>query len=303
MSIIIRDGTNSALTATVDTNNNLHVMQGGLPSDVITTGQTITANGVSASTSAQGAAEVMFNITGTWVGTLTPQAQLADGSWVNALVFPTLPSGTSVATISANGQWKIVVGGMQGFRILSTAWTSGTATINFEAAQNQSVIQALVKGNTGAALDAITGTTAPAAALQAGLVAATAFPTGVTNGQLVGAMGDKAGRTVIVSNAPRDLIGTASVQSTSAVLATLVAAGAAGVFNDLISLTLSNEGTATVVSLSDGTTTYKFALGAGAVLAVVFPSTLPATSSATVWQVSNSAAQNVDCVVTYAKNK
>jgi hypothetical protein len=303
MSIIIRDGTNSALLATVDSNNNLHVLQGGLPSDLITTGQTILANGTSASTSTQGAAEVVFNITGTWVGTLTPQAQLADGSWVNALVFPTLPAGTSVSTISANGQWKVVVGGMQGFRILSTAWTSGTATINFEAAISQTFIQAMVRGNTGASVDAVTGTAAPAGALQAGLVAATAYPTGVTNGQLIGAMSDKAGRAVVVSNAPRDLIGTVALQSTGAGLVTLVAAGAAGVFNDLISLTLSNEGTATIVTISDGTVSYKFALGAGANLPVVFPSTLPATSAATAWQVSNSAAQNVDCVVTYAKNK
>jgi hypothetical protein len=97
-------------------------------------------------------------------------------------------------------------------------------------------------------------------------------------------------------------LGTFSVQSTSSSPSTLIAAGATGVFNDIITLVLTNEGTATIVSISDGTTTYKYALGANAGLNINFPSTLPATSSATAWTISNSASQTVDASGVYLKD-
>lgn len=99
--------------------------------------------------------------------------------------------------------------------------------------------------------------------------------------------------------------GSVSVQSTASSPATLIAAGATGIFNDIITLVLTNEGTATIVSISDGTVTYKFSLGAvasaNANLVINFATPLQATSSATAWTISNSAAQNVDVVATYVK--
>lgn len=107
--------------------------------------------------------------------------------------------------------------------------------------------------------------------------------------------------TAMYPNALRAALGTASVQSTTG-STTLIAAGAAGIYRDIISLVLTNEGTATVVSITDGTKTYEFALGANAVLPINFSSTLPAMSTATAWTISNSATQNVDCVAVYAEN-
>lgn len=145
-----------------------------------------------------------------------------------------------------------------------------------------------------------TGTTAPAAASQDGLRAATTIPTSVTDGQLVAAMGTKSGKSVTVLNGPREFRGAVSVQSTSATGATLIAAGATGVLNDIVTFIATNEtSTATVVSLSDGTVTYKFALAGNGGISANFNSPLPATSTATAWTVSNSAAVNVDCVAVY----
>jgi hypothetical protein len=96
---------------------------------------------------------------------------------------------------------------------------------------------------------------------------------------------------------PRAALGVFSVQSTSNSPSSLITAGTG--FTDLVTLILTNEGTATVVSISDGTNTYKFALGAGAGINVNFPSTLPAATTATAWTISNSASQTVDASGVY----
>lgn len=101
----------------------------------------------------------------------------------------------------------------------------------------------------------------------------------------------------VTANGPRSALGVFSVQSTSGSPSSLIAAGTG--YRDIINIILTNEGTATVVSISDGTTTYKIALGAGLGLNIPFPSTLPAASVATAWTISNSAAQTVDASGVY----
>jgi hypothetical protein len=147
-----------------------------------------------------------------------------------------------------------------------------------------------------------TGSAVPADASYNGLDAATQLHTAVSNGQLVGAMGDKFGRTISTLNGMRDIIGTASVQNTGA-SGTLI--GQIGsTYCDIIDIVLTNESsTATVVSISDGTTTYKFALAANGGISKSYVTPLPATSTNTNWTVSNSASSTVDCVVLYVKNK
>lgn len=140
--------------------------------------------------------------------------------------------------------------------------------------------------------------------LVSGSRAALTYPVPVSDGAIVSVMADKAGRSVSVLNGPRDLIATASFQSTSATPATFISAGLAGIFNDIIELILTNESAlATIVSLSDGTTTYKFALSGNGGGVFPFQTPLPATSAATAWQISNSAAMNVDCIAIYIRNK
>jgi hypothetical protein len=160
-----------------------------------------------------------------------------------------------------------------------------------------------VVGNAGAAIDGATAASVPANALLEGARGATTFPTAVTDGQMVAVMADKAGRTISVANAPRDLIGTVMLNSSSNSLVSFIGL-IASTFTDIITFIATNESsTATIVSLSDGTVSYKFALAANGGIVINFPTPLPATSSATAWQVLNSAGVAVDYVAVYAKNK
>lgn len=111
---------------------------------------------------------------------------------------------------------------------------------------------------------------------------------------------DTTGRTVAVLNGARATLGVFSVQSTSSSPSSLIGSGSG--YRDIITLILTNEGTATIVSISDGTTTYKFALGANLGININFSSTLPAKTSATAWTISNSASQTVDASGVYVNN-
>src|SRR5207244_8438405 len=121
------------------------------------------------------------------------------------------------------------------------------------------------------------------------------------------AMSDKVGRQAVVLNSPRDLIDTAVLSSASNSAVQFIPAGAAGVFNDIITLIITNEtDVKTVVSLSDngaGGKVYKLAIPAGGGIAQNFPTPLPQGPSAAAWDVLNSAAVNLDYVAIFAKNK
>jgi hypothetical protein len=135
--------------------------------------------------------------------------------------------------------------------------------------------------------------------------AATTVPTAVSDGAAVPVQADKFGHPVAVLNAPRDLIGTSIVSNNSATSgASLIGAGASNVYNDIITLIITNRSaTATVVSLTDGTNTYTFAIAANGGLVCNFPTPLPAASSATAWTIGNSAAVACDYVTVFCKNK
>jgi hypothetical protein len=174
-------------------------------------------------------------------------------------------------------------------------------------AASAGILKVGVSGNAGASFDAPTTGTAPANVVYQGLRAATTYPTAATDGQIVASMADKAGRNVMVANAPRDLIGTAALHSASSSAVSFISAGSSGVFNDIISLIITNESsTATIVTLSDngsGGNTYLFAIAANGGIVINFPTPLPQGTSAVAWDVLNSAAVALDYIAVYAKNK
>ena len=149
--------------------------------------------------------------------------------------------------------------------------------------------------------------TAPTKALSVSGLAATAYPTAVTNGQAVQLMTDKAGRAAVVLNAPRDLIGKAAGNIASATPASMISAGGANVFNDIITLILTNStATATVVTITDngtGGNSYSFALAANGGGSFQFPTPLPQGTSNAAWEISCSPAETVYYVAVYAINK
>lgn len=68
-------------------------------------------------------------VTGTWSGTIQPQAQIGAQSGVDIEVYPSTAPTTPQATITANGLYFCPVAGLEQFLLVATAWSSGTANI------------------------------------------------------------------------------------------------------------------------------------------------------------------------------
>jgi hypothetical protein len=207
----------------------------------------------------------------------------------------------SGAVSQTSGPWTQNLTQVNGASV-ALGQTTMSASLPVTFASNQGAIAAAGQGATGSAV--------PSGANYHGGIATTAYPAAATPGNLVGAMFDKAGRMAVVAGTVRDLVGSVGVQSTSATASQLIAAGATGVFNDIMSLTCTTESasTATIVTISDngtGGNAYKFNIGgtAGSGLTVNFPTPLPQGTSAAAWDILNSAAVTLDCAVEYAKNK
>lgn len=182
---------------------------------------------------------------------------------------------------------------------------TGTGSQRVTVASDNTPFQVKVLGNAGGAFDAATNAAPPANAVQVGMVAATALPTAFTATDLVPPMTDKFGRQVVVTNTVRDLIGTFSVQTTDTSSHDLIAA-VSGVFNDITNLVITiATATATEISLSDGTKTYKINIAAtvGAGLVWAINGSLPASATNAAWTVTSSASVTLNFSGTYAKNK
>ena len=114
--------------------------------------------------------------------------------------------------------------------------------------------------------------------------------------------------TVIVSsatlNAARASVFTAAVSNNSTASGVSFIGSAGGsLHTDIITFIATNRSaTATVVSLTDGTATYTFALAANGGIVVNFPTPLPGTSAATAWTIGNSATVACDYIAVYVKN-
>jgi hypothetical protein len=184
----------------------------------------------------------------------------------------------------------------------SGAWTVG---LNGGSSNIGSVD---ILGNAGGFLDAQTGHSAPGNALQFGAVVATQYPTADSNGQLVGVMADKAGRMVVWSQCPRDLIGAANLpNNTSSSATSFISAGSTGVYNDITSLIITNRSSAaTVVTLSDngsGGNTYTYAIaGYGGIVSNFGPPLTQGTTAA-AWEVLNSGGVALDYNAVFCKDK
>lgn len=120
-------------------------------------------------------------------------------------------------------------------------------------------------------------------------------PTAVTDGDVARIITDDVGRTVNVPHQVRDLI----VQQTTTITAsttetTVLTAGAAGVFHDLIAIWFANTGSANIrVDLRDataGSVISSFAVPARNTVGVVFSAAFKQASSANNWTAQCSAS-------------
>ena len=93
---------------------------------------TITAISQNVALALNGKSGATIQITGTWVGTLQFEGTVDGTNWsaINGVFAGTSTPGS---TITANGIVRLTPSGLAQFRITSTAWTSGTATISMRA--------------------------------------------------------------------------------------------------------------------------------------------------------------------------
>jgi hypothetical protein len=131
--------------------------------------------------------------------------------------------------------------------------------------------------------------------VKVGAVARTTNPTAVADGDRVNAFADDVGRLIPYPFAPRDLLVQNRLALTSTTETTLIGAGGAGVFRDLIWLMISNESATEVrVDFRDATAgTVRLSVdmaadGGGAVLSLPVP--LTQASANNNWTAQLSAA-------------
>lgn len=221
---------------------------------------------------------------------------LTSGTFAGTVTFRVIPPPNSSISAGQNGTWTVQPGNTPN----TTAWlvtgTGGTFPVTQATASN---LNATVVGQATAA-------TAPTTAFEEGTIASTSLPTAVTNGQLVGAMGDKFGRTVVIPQATRDIMGIANLTITASTSPTsLIVAAGSGIFTDITDLSIVNtSGTATEVDISDGTNIYYFYVPAGDMRGAVYQVPCPATTANTAWTATTlTSVSSVKISAKYIKNK
>ena len=219
-------------------------------------------------------------------------------------------SGNLNVNLSANSFGSVTVTGTvtanQG-TANATPWNDNISQVGGSAVSTAAsgVQKVGIVGNAGAAFDAATNATPPTNAVQVGVVAATALPSAFTATDLAPIMSDKFGRLIHIANGMRDLIGMQATTVTDNSSHTIITAGASGIFNDIISLAITNSSaTAVFVTVSDGTASYIYAIAANGGIMIQPATPIPATSSATAWTATvSSGVSSIYYVAQFVKNK
>jgi hypothetical protein len=200
----LNDGAGNSITST--TVNTKQLLDVDVP-DLSGTGTIAALNG-SVALSTQGRSNVAVNVTGTWVATLTIQATVDGTTWfaVDGLINST---GIDTTTLTSNNQVLINCGGYSQIRLTATSYTSGTASIAYDAGIGANIVN--VYNPTASALNAqVVGNVASGSAdsgngVKVSAVAVTniAGLPSVSSGNRVDNQADLNGR-LYVTNAPQD---------------------------------------------------------------------------------------------------
>lgn len=201
----------------------------------------------------------------------------------------TIPAGTNVIgkvgiDQTTPGTTNLVSAGQSG------TWNIGTVTT--------------VTGITSAF--GATAASVPANVGYTGLRGTTANPTAVTDGQSVGAMGDKLGRQIVVPFQVRDNVGQQKTTITNT-SETIIVTAIASVFCDVLSFNFSNTGaTATAVHIRDtsgGSVVATFMVPAGDMRGQTYTIPFKQTTTNTNWTATCvSATTSMEITVQYVKN-
>lgn len=269
-------------------------------------------NGTVLNTTGYGTATIQ--ITGAFVGTVTFEGT-QNGVDYDFLAATKLGAAAIASTATGPGIYRLAVANLTNVRARISAYTSGSITAVgrttnapfgtkfIQIASGQAAIPSWGHGTTAAVV--------PANATFVGLRAATINPTNAANGNLVGAMGDKAGRTVTTPVQVRELVAAQRTALAAITETTIIAAGGAGVFNDITQLIITTAGAAAAtLTIKDGTagTTIMVlnypnaALAPGAPLVINFNPPLPQAAANANWTITNSVATAVNITAIFAKN-
>jgi hypothetical protein len=124
--------------------------QSGINTDLDKSGSgTVTALNGAVTTVTNGCSVIVFNVTGTWVATLTPEATVDGTNWfaINAYV----PSSNStIGELFSNSQIYVGCGGFAQVRLIATAFTSGTVAIAYDASSGNGALLQEIASNTAA---------------------------------------------------------------------------------------------------------------------------------------------------------
>ncbi len=183
--------------------------------------------------------EFALQVSGTWSGTLTFQGSL-DGTTFYPVVALPVGGGLQVSTTTANG---IFLGflGCKYLRVQMTAYTSGTAVgalrLSTVPLGLDMLVNSLAVVSAGAVAHDGVDSGNP---VKVGGKARSADAAAVATGDRADLYMDLLGKVVVVPQAPRALLGCASVTLTTTTETTLLSAGGAGIFVDLSWVCITN---------------------------------------------------------------
>ncbi len=230
--------TDPALVVAISPNNSI-TTSSAPPSDRQATG-TITALNGAVSISTQGVGNVGVTITGTWTATLTFQGTIDGTNWfaVQAMPLPITSSSTTSSTTAANAQFTVPASGLAQFRVIATAFTSGTATVTLEGNQSSATATGVhtVQQATAANLNATVVQGAGSGA------AGTFWYVRVTDGTNTMPTGDAVARSIFhqITDGTRGPV-TVKAASTAAVAADLALVVALSPNDSLVAQSLSDS--------------------------------------------------------------
>jgi hypothetical protein len=217
---------------------------------------------------------------------------------------------TGTSTVAGNKTNNAAVPGATNLGVLpalanaaAPTWTEGDQVLLSEDLSGN--LRAAVVGNVAS------GVADAGNPVKIGLVGHTALPAAVTDGQRINAIADDRGRAVSVLGTVRDLKGTQTTTITASVTeTTIVTAGAAGVFNDIIQIVVANTSTSTSTRIdfrdaTAGTVRFSMQCPANQTTGFNVPGeSIPQTTAAANWTAQcATSTTDVRIYVFYEKNQ
>lgn len=142
--------------------------------------------------------------------------------------------------------------------------------------------------------------------VKVGGVARTSNPTAVANADRAQLMTDDVGRLVTVSSHVRDLVTTQYTLITSSAETTVLTAGAAGVFHDIVHIALSSDSNNVGIDIRDataGSIVWNVRIDADDPVILTFNPPLPQTTAANNWTMDlDTGSANVSVMMVAVKN-